>query len=239
MKIGAYIDEAGNLTSLRKKGLLRVYEGAAHDWRPIQDISLDISEETALPKIREALDGADAAMGEDCRVVLSSEARGFFYSYLEEIGIRTWKSNAPVMEALPAVEKGEIEKAAKAAECQEKHEGCSSGGCGTKSKTLVSITPLRPVAAQDLGDGRYLLDLAATLKKNPALNSRQVLLPILADTPFKTLEILCDHLPRWFDQHIAEKGLKAQVETLENSRIVKATVTRDAEAATPATCTQA
>lgn len=225
MKIGAYVDEAGELTSLRKKGVLRLYEGEAQNWRAIQDIPLDISEETALSKIREGLDQAIEAMG-DCRVVLSSEARGFFYSYLEEIGVRTWQSDAPVIDALPQVEKGEIEKAAKGVECQENHAGCSSGGCGSKGKKLVSITPMKPVKPQDLGKGRFLIDLAATMKRYQTMNSRDVLIPILSETPFTTLEILCDHLPRWFHNQIAALGLKAEVETLENTGIVKATVTR-------------
>jgi Fe-only nitrogenase accessory protein AnfO len=234
MKIGAYVDAEGELTSLRKKGLLRLYEGAAQAWRPVRDIPLDISAETSLPDIRGTLDWAAKALG-DCRVVLSSETRGFFYSYLEEIGVRTWQSNAPVMQALPVVEEGELERAAAASACGEARAGCSSSGCGSKGKKLVSAA-IEPVAAQDLGDGRYLIDLAATLKKSPATNSRQILIPILAETPFRTLEILCDHLPRWFHQQIAELCLEAKVETLE-TRIVKATVTRNI--ASSAACSDA
>lgn len=236
MKIGAYIDAEGELTSLRNKGLLRLYEGAAQAWRPVRDIPLDISAETSLPTIRGALDGAAKALG-DCRVVLSNETRGFFYSYLEEIGVRTWQSSAPVMQALPVVEEGELERAAAASPCHEARAGCGSSGCGSKGKKLASAA-VEPVAAQDLGDGRYLIDMAATLKKNPSTNSREVLIPILAETPFKTLEILCDHLPRWFHQQIAELGLEAKVETLE-TRIVRATVTRNIAAASSGACSEA
>ncbi|WKW52127.1 Fe-only nitrogenase accessory protein AnfO [Rhodomicrobium lacus] len=233
MKIAAYVNDDGELTSLYKKGRFRLYEGEAKTWRPIGDISFEMSADASLPNVRETIETAATSLGE-CKIILSSEARGFFYSYFAELGVSSWKSNAPVLDALPTVEKGEREKAeaAAAAGCDSAHEGCSSGGCGSKGrKKLVQLQPVTAaeplIPAEDLGNGHYRFDLANELKKNPLLNSRQALIPILSQTPFETLEIICDHIPRWFMQRVAELDLDAAIVTLEApAHGVKATVSR-------------
>ncbi|MBJ7534622.1 Fe-only nitrogenase accessory protein AnfO [Rhodomicrobium vannielii ATCC 17100] len=237
MKIAAYVNDDGELTSLYKKGRFRLYEGEAKTWRTIGDIPFEMSADASLSDVRETIETAATSFGE-CKVILSSEARGFFYSYFAELGAASWKSRETVLDALPTVEKGERAKAEAAADCASAHEGCNTGGCGSKGKKLVQLQPVTAaeplIPAEDLGDGNFRFDLAAELRKNPLLNSRQALIPILSQTPFETLEIICDHVPRWFMQRVAELDLDAAIVTLEPpAHGVKATVTRRPGCDTP------
>jgi len=232
MKIAAYVNDDGELTSLYKRGRFRLYEGEAQNWRAIGDIPFEMNAEASLANVRETIETAATSFG-DCKVILSTEARGFFYSYFSELGVASWKSREPLLDALPTVEKGEREKAEAAAKCASERAGCNSGGCGSKGRKIVQLQPVTtaqpPVPPQDLGGGLYRFDLASELKKNPLLNSRQALIPILSETPFTTLEVVCDHIPRWFMQRIVELDLDAAIVTLEPpAHGVKATITRRA-----------
>jgi Fe-only nitrogenase accessory protein AnfO len=111
--------------------------------------------------------------------------------------------------------------------------GCASGGCGGGRARRVAAAAVgsapdgAAMAAEDLGSGRYRIDLISALSADAKLNSRQVLLPILEGTAFDRLEILCDHLPKWFAPKLRELNLKADCVPLETGRGVKAIVSHE------------
>ena len=80
---------------------------------------------------------------------------------------------------------------------------------------------------EDLGGGRLRVDVAAVMRQLPGLNSRQILIPVLEGGAFSEVEVICDHLPRWFAAKIAQLGLDSTSETLPGIGIV-ATITRPA-----------
>lgn len=85
--------------------------------------------------------------------------------------------------------------------------GCCGSHCGTTSTPGDSV-PLP--SFERVADGHYRINLIAELQRDQALNSRMALIPILEGQAFEKLEILCDHVPRWFSSALIELNLRAE-----------------------------
>lgn len=85
-----------------------------------------------------------------------------------------------------------------------------------------------PKPIKNRGDGSYYIDLRSITENNEEMTSKQVLLPFFRNTVFKELELICDHIPPWFDvefkqlnlqfysEPIDEIGFKVKVYPIEN-----------------------
>lgn len=232
MKIAVYVDADDQLVSLYEPGRLCVYQGSGGDWTRTQEIAFAVGDATSLGVIKRALASVIAQL-DGCEVLLSGSLKGFLYSYLQEFGYRLWRSEGVLREQLGWVEQREIERAEQqrnAASACAAAAGCASGGCGGGRARPSVADPFGAVrgdaamAAEDLGGGRFRIDLATALGDNTGLNSRQILLPILEGSAFDTLEILCDHLPRWLAPKLHDLNLKADCTPREHGHGVKAIV---------------
>jgi len=227
MRIATYVDEqSGELKSLYESGIFRIHDNVSGTWCPVQSVTFSaVLPGMRIGDIKQALKVAVAEFI-DCKVILSAEVRGMIYSVLqEELGFRTWKSTGSLLEQLDTVaqidvafaEQQAIEAAAAAKAPKVRVGGCGAGGGQWRPKQKTA-----PPEAERIADGHYRIDLADVLARDPNLNSRLALIPIMENTPFQKLEILCDHVPRWFSQKLTALNLRAEVE--QTSRGVRALV---------------
>ncbi|AEI37860.1 MAG: Fe-only nitrogenase accessory protein AnfO [Zymomonas mobilis subsp. pomaceae] len=227
MKIAVYINDQGEVATFREKGSVRLYESCDGKWRAEKEIPFSLVDVTTLGGIRQALLNLIKEL-EDCTTFLSGDINGIAYVFLrDEMGFSIWKSEGSLEEQINIVAQKEQE-----ARTIAKLKGdCSKGCCPTggkkhgdaeKSECPPDMTPFL-VKMNDEGD--YTLSLIEVMKLNPSLNSREILIPIMEDFPFRKLEILCDHLPKWFTKKSDDLHLTAEIEAsdrLENG--VKATL---------------
>lgn len=232
MQIAVYTDTKNQLISLYEPGRFCLYQGSGRDWTRIQEIAFAVGESTSLGDVKRRLASA-VAQFDSCDVLLSGSVKGFLYSYLQEFGFRIWKSEGSLTEQLAGVEQREIDRAEQqrlAPKTCAAAAGCASGGCGGGRARKVSAEPTSLVAGsaavvpEDLGGGHFRIDLAAALGGDTKLNSRQILMPVLEEANFEELEIVCDHLPRWFEPKLRELNMIADCVPLEAGHGVKATV---------------
>lgn len=229
MKIAAYVDDSGAATGFYEKGQICLYDQVSGQWEITKKIPLQINQEMRLLDIKELFFHAMSQL-EDCKVFIVREFKGLFHALLiEELGFHTWKSEGTMREQLDNVVRQETEyvaereKQALANANKPKVRVASSGGCGggCSPARLAAMAggscesacdvPL-PVLIGDISEGRYSINLAEILEENPALNSRQILMPALEGTSFKKLVIICDHLPRWFNNELRNLKLTAESE---------------------------
>ena len=62
----------------------------------------------------------------------------------------------------------------------------------------------RPI---ETGDGHFFIDLKTLQIKKPGVTSKQALMPFFDNMPFISLEIICAHIPPWFDRDFDRLGL--------------------------------
>ncbi|MDR3435086.1 Fe-only nitrogenase accessory protein AnfO [Telmatospirillum sp.] len=214
MKIAAYVTEDGRLTTLYERGLVRIYGNGAGPWIASKEIPFEVRPGMTLAEVKSTLrDVVDQL--EDCRVLVSAEVKGLIYSLLqEEMGFHIWKSQGPVLEQLDAVAGLEADllfRQEQAAVDTAAEANCSQGCCGERGGGRRSTCgPATEPRLERIGSGHYRIDLAGVLQSDPNLNSRQVLIPVMKETAFETLEILCDHVPRWFSRALVEMNLRAE-----------------------------
>lgn len=220
MKIAVYVDDSEKLASFYEKGTVRIYDNASGSWQAGHVIPFEIKLDMTLAEVKRRLKAVGGQLG-DCRSFLSGEVRGLLYSVLqEEMGIHTWKSEGSLHEQLDFVVLKEqalaIQQEKDAAELALAPPApvFSGGGCGGGGRGGI-YGPAKPawVPVQRIKDGHYRIDLAEAMRKYPNLNSRQALIPFLEGTPFQKLEILCDHIPRWFSRKLDELNLMVEVES--------------------------
>jgi len=224
MKIAAFVNDSGTTAGFYEKGHVCLYDQVAGTWEIAKKIALDINMEMNLTEIKETFFRAMSQL-EDCKVFIVREFKGLFHALLmEELGFHTWKSAGTMLEQLDNVVRQETEYVAE----REKQAGRTSGygGCAGSCSSSRQIPTIargsesceaggdvpRPVLIGDKTEGRYVINLAEILQDNPALNSRQVLIPALEGIRFKKLEILCDHIPRWFHNELRNLQLTAESE---------------------------
>ena len=229
MKIAAYVDASGAATGFYEKGEIRLYRQISGSWEVCKKIALEVDVERGLAETKETFFAAMSQL-EDCRVFIVREFKGLFHALLmEELGFHTWKSEGTMLEQLDNVveqEKAyvaELEKqaaanAGKPAAKSGGHGSCG-GGCSSPRQSALpgeetDVCAMRsevppPVPVGDPADGHYIVNLAQILEDNQALNSREILIPVLEDKTIKKLEIVCDHVPRWFYNELRNLKLKA------------------------------
>jgi Fe-only nitrogenase accessory protein AnfO len=221
MKIAAYIDADGALASVYEPGVLRLYDNASGQWQSFGESPFAIRTDMTLAEVKTALRAAVAWM-DGCTVLLSAEIRGLVYSLLqEENGFRVWKAQGAPESMLDQIARQDAELArqrkqeaverAFAAAFSSPSGGCGGGGGGGRRRSGEALRAVRSLT-ESLGEERYRIDLAAILAKYKNANSMDVLIPLLEEMRFRSLEIRCDHLPRWFAQKLADLGLAAEIE---------------------------
>lgn len=232
MKIATYVDEAGEIATIYEKGRLILYDNAAGPWLLIREIPLQITTDMTLAEVKAVLHAATAQL-EDCRTFLSGEVRGLIYSLLqEENGFRVWKSRGHPeaqldqiahQDAQLAVQR-EKEAAERAFAALFSSPSGGGGGCGGGGSRKRSGEALRAVQSmtEPLGEGHFRINLSDILGRYKNANSMDILVPLLEDGGFRSLEILCDHVPRWFERKVADLHMTSQITS--SSRGVNAVV---------------
>jgi Fe-only nitrogenase accessory protein AnfO len=221
MKIAAYINNKDQVISFRETGHVSLYDNSSGVWLKKKEISLDMKDAATFAEVRVMLKKMTSSLG-DCSIFLVGELKGLHRALLEEMGFHTWKSEGTISEQLDNVAAGENERNKNNEKtCGGKAlsqdscgcgSGCSSSRKGNTGFNMENKIIPAPIPAGDINDGYYKINLADILKNDPALNSREILIPFMEKKTFKKLEIFCDHLPKWFSREVDLLNLKVESE---------------------------
>jgi len=192
-QIAGYVEADGTLTDLFGAGVVRVFRRGGNTWRADRDIPFSLEGAASLGSMRTKLHSLADALG-DCRVLLLGQVRGVLPALLGEKGVAVSQVSGDALECLARVlvEKAPVPDAA------------------------PSEPP--PVDAVEVAPGIFRINLAAAMKDNPRLTSRQILIPLLTKGGFTLLEVLCDHPPRWLDTDGRRLGYGYESVPQENPR---------------------
>ncbi|QWT45391.1 Fe-only nitrogenase accessory protein AnfO [Azospira inquinata] len=205
MKIAAYVNSRGNPVSLYEPGALRLYEAenlppAPPSWRLVREIPFAVDRTMGLPAVKAAVHALGAQL-EDCRSLVSGEVRGMIYTvFQEELGFTTWKSTGPLVQQLDSVQAREKEQAA-----QKRFDLISLAGKPMPTPLLIG----------DPREGSFWIDLKEALEHPSGPTSRQILIPFLEKIPFRKLEIVCDHLPKWLAWELERLDMSAESDLVD------------------------
>ncbi len=82
---------------------------------------------------------------------------------------------------------------------------------------------VQAVEPQLIERGKYFIDLQQAMESSQ-FSTKQVLMPFLKRGMFHELEVVCDHIPKWFDREFDEMLLEMTSEKLDNG-LLKVVIT--------------
>lgn len=193
MLIAAYVGEDGEIADFFASGSLCLFEDLSGTWVKVGEASLSLDQGIALTPMKSVFVKALEELGADrkCTVFLAKELRGILRVFLEEQGFRVWKSHGTLHAQLSDARRQEEAALAEQA-------------------ALDAALP-QPDPVGDPTEGNYRFDLMKILSEGNCHVSRDLLMPFLETVSFAQLEVLCDHVPRWFPMELPELGLEALV----------------------------
>lgn len=208
MKIAAYVDAEGEIARVSDKGVILLFEQSGEVWKVRKTIRFGLRPDDGLAEIHASL-AAMVPELEDCRLFLSRSVRGVVNSLLQEMGVQTWQSHGPLFTQLETIARKESERAQQAA----KDARAERRRTRRRRHHLdgSDLDDIRPVLVGDEHSGHFRLDLVRLLQDDPGLNSWDILIPFLAGTPFRQLDLVCDHIPRWFSRAMRALAMDAEI----------------------------
>jgi Fe-only nitrogenase accessory protein AnfO len=207
MKIAVLVDENGYAVPYCDGGIIELYAFEGTSWHFIKAVSLGVDEGTNIAEVRARIHAVMAVI-EGCKVFMVESIKSLSVGIFDGYGISVWNHKGVPMEAFDFVKEQEENKIRQQRSCCDKPSCNSTCSSNTGEPVQTSV----PVAIENMSDGYYKIDLAKILKSNCSLNSKQVLIPFFQNTPFKKLEIICEHVPRWFDNEFEILKLHVQIE---------------------------
>jgi Fe-only nitrogenase accessory protein AnfO len=188
--IASYVGRNGQVEDFFEPGSLRLFEDVSGNWICVNEVLLELREDMPLSVLKVLFRKSVEELGE-ARVFLAREFRGVLRVFLEELEFRVWKA------------KGTLEVQLADAARQEREAVAAQ-------ETADAELP-QPEAVGDPADGLFRFDLIARLSEGGCHVSRDMLMPFLETVAFARLEVVCDHVPRWFPVELPELGLEARV----------------------------
>lgn len=212
MKIAAFIGENGKTISLNQSGTISVYIKEKEEWKIIKEVDFETNDLMSSEIIRDNVKIMASSLG-DCKVFVARGVKGIPYTVLDGMGFNIWKVDGAPENFLELVFKGEEEEKL------------------NKQKPEIIPTPIRSGK-----EGNYFIDMKTEMQNNPNLTTKQILLPFIHNTIFNELEIICRHVPHWFEGEFNKLNLKSEIEKINegtvkvkvySSNVTYKTITKD------------
>lgn len=202
MKIAVFLDNNNKTISFDEAGMVKIYSKEKEEWNVIKEIPFSIINLSSTKEIRESVINMIKDLGE-CKVFAATEVRGISFTILDGMGFNSYEVEGKPDDFLEHIFQSELEE--KSNEFNEHNE---------------SDTKPIPMPLEGEEKGKYHIDLKIILQNNKKVTSKQILLPFLNNTNFNELEIICGHVPPWFDKEFKKLNLKSDVESIREDHFV-------------------
>ncbi|TCT16763.1 Fe-only nitrogenase accessory protein AnfO [Natranaerovirga pectinivora] len=214
LKIGVVLDQQGYTIPFDEEGLIKVFEKDNNRWIVSKEIPISINKEKGMKGIREEIANIADAI-QMCKIIVAKKAIGLFYTVLEVKGFNIYELEGKPEEFLDFVLENEA--------TDSYYDIDTANEIKEVKKENEAIVIHMPQKINENGD--YYLNLKEEQCGNGGFTSKQVLLPFFKKAMFYQLEIICSHIPPWFDREFESLGLEKEVEQI-NDNEYKVMVTR-------------
>lgn len=217
--IAVYMNSDGLTASLTDKGLVRVYGKEGEEWRVEKDLPFDLEHKSRSAEVRTIIMEMINQLGE-CKVFTAKEVSGQLYYVLEAKGYEAFEAEGKPEEYLDSIWK-EIQ-AMKKEESENTETSEKTGQFTVRKDAKPSTNP--EVIDQE---GVYWINLIPALNTDCTLTSKKILIPFLRKMEFDCLNVICDHIPKWFDNEMSSMGLIFRAVQLKHNLYQASIIKRD------------
>ena len=192
MRIAVVENSNLRTTSILEPGLIAVYEYKCGKWKVIRRFENPVCRAGTIAQLRTSLD-AVIRQFDGAVIVAAREIPGLALSIIEEAGLGISLTDDPTADILDPIRNELL------AVMQNQPEKLKE----TDIKRYLESVPDTP--GQD--SGHFRLDMRSALSSHPDLTSKGLLMPFLEKRDFTRLDVICSHIPPWFDRKFADLGL--------------------------------
>ncbi len=205
MKIAAIVDGGGNAIPFGEPGTVMLFSYEDDGWFVIDLFAYDLGEAFGLVELKESTQALAVRLG-DCRVLLVRDVSGYPRTMLLELGFTLWSIAGVPENYLDRVK----QKTAEAAEAK------AAVVTANQPKVPAALPTPKPLGGSCAGV--YTIDISEAQVCGGNHNSREILIPFFKTTQFSRIDILCDHVPKWFSSELADMKLNYSTEPVKNGR---------------------
>lgn len=192
MEIAVFLGDNNKTIPFNQSGVTKLYLKEKSEWKIIKKIIFEINDSMSTKTIRDNIKHMADALGE-CKVFVAGDIKGIPYTMLDNMGFNLLQVEGMPEDFLELVLNGEEERKLK--------------------KQRADIIP-RPLINGK--EGYYFIDIQVEMEDNEGLTSKQLLLPFINNTDFKELEIICTHVPLWFDGEFSKLNLSSDIDKIND-----------------------
>lgn len=193
--ISVFLNSKGLTSSPSEEGIIRVYthDSDINTWSISTEFGFSPGRSTSLTELRSMIADMIQKIG-DCRIFAARKVTGQLYYILEANGFSIYEVEGSPEQFLDSLLSSE--------------EAFRSSLVETTKQTSIPLPEKTDIP------GIYFINLKAALNTDPNLTSKKILLPFINSGNFKALEVICDHIPKWFDREFEKQGLSSTISKL-------------------------
>ncbi len=188
-KIAVIVNDEEDLASFEKGSYINIYNKNNTQWQLFKEIHYYINTGMSLSDLRENIKSLIIEL-KDCNIVVGNVMSGLAYNVFDRAGFAIFEAKDVTSSLLDDIYK----------------EVSTSKVEAAVSKQI----PLLPVQTEE--NGVFYINLIELQAKHPEISSKKALKPFLETTPFFRLEVICSHVPPWFDNILPELNLSYSIE---------------------------
>lgn len=197
--IAVLLNNDGETCSWLENGTVTLYKRLNDEWLESKSLEYSISNDTNIISLRKKLSELIESL-DDCKVFVAKEVSGQLFSILESYFFNVYELDGTpstfLNNVLISEEKLHREELLLASQAENK---------------------FFPEKIDKFGN--YTINLKKLLQEDGTVSSKQILIPFLKDEVFESLEVVCDHVPKWFDRDLSNMGYNFHKATRKDGNI--------------------
>ena len=196
MKIAVVENDNQQTSSIFEPGFIATYEEDGGEWKLLNRFENKVCNARGMAAVRMAVGETVKQLG-DVKVVVASEIPGIASGTFQAAGFDIFLVESSVLDVLDSIKKDILEAIEKRQE--EPH----------KFDIMEFLEP-----GENKGD--FSINIEKIMFKNPEMTSKKILIPYLKNGEFNRLDVVCNHIPKWFLTDLGAMGF--EYETVNESR---------------------
>lgn len=198
MEIAVLVNADGRTSLFTENGTVKVFtKDDQSQWHLVREKEYRIADIKNGTGMRTCLGDVGQWLN-NCKLLVVKRIRGIHYLALERFQISMLEIDGYPEDFLPHLE-----------------------ACSFHQRT-EEIVPTEAIAIHEIRPGYYHIDLQDVMSGKTSYSSKQVLLPFFKEQTFNQLEVICEHVPKWFDKELPDLNLQYDTQAFE--RVIKVQV---------------
>lgn len=190
-EIATILGNDGRSSTLTRSGTVVVFRRNQGEWRPDREMPFTTTDTDSLADLRRKMADILCFLGE-CKLFVANSVTGALYYEL-------MKAGCSVYEVL-----GKPDDFLEDVLLEEERE-----------QTKIAAGRNQPLPGPyERAPGEYFVSIKEIQGKTPGITSKQILLDFMREGEFKTLEIICDHIPPWVEMESEQRGYRIESEKI-------------------------